>query len=858
MRYAFTILLGLLAGTFPALHLKGQSLTVAEADSLRLLLRAGKADTNRVHQLIRLGEYQIYKPGEFKTDMDSARAYAEQAQGLSRRLGFYPGVARSLNLMGTIRREAKAFEQSIGYHQAALRLYQQHHDWQGEANCYLLLGWAKRDKGEAEKARIDVQKAIALCKEKDYHKGVAQAYVELANTYLYWGKELDTRIIHYQQALQWFARAGDVKGQADVHKELGDLYQEQGSRVQALLELRKALALYQSIHYPRLQGVYDLLGNVSSVMSDYQEGLKYGLKAVQTAEALQDTTLQLCTIYNHLGMTYFYLKQYRKARIYYDKAMLVAQKYNDRSSIVTLTGNIATMLNKTGQMEASAQLLLSTAKRYPPQDIRDSLSLAYPLLRIYTQLKQYALAQEYCNQLLSFLSRVGKNNADRSIIYDGIIPFFIVSKQHGQARKYLAAYEEYCVTKKNLRGASYVRLFWFRLDSMQANYPSAIRHYQQYKVLQDSLLNETKSQQIASLEVLYETEKKERDLKLKEQNIALLREQNKSQQATISQQRTQRNAFIGGTALLLLTLGLGYNRYRLKQRNNRQLEAQRRQLQAQHEALQAQQEVLQAQQSEIHQKNNHLSELLIEKDCLLHEKDTLIGEKEGLLLDKDQFAARQQQLLAEKERLLREIHHRVKNNLQVIMSLLNSQANSLTDKAALSAIQESQHRVQAMALIHQKLYQNEGVSRIPMKAYIEEVVDYLQHFYDLPQPIEFQLAVDPTELDVAQAIPLGLIINEALTNALKYAFRDGRSGTIRLSLRRLERRQLQLTIQDDGAGFPADHNPSQSRSLGMTLMLGLSEQLGGALQVESRPGLSISLTFSGGLQHGRLTKASHG
>jgi two-component sensor histidine kinase len=163
-----------------------------------------------------------------------------------------------------------------------------------------------------------------------------------------------------------------------------------------------------------------------------------------------------------------------------------------------------------------------------------------------------------------------------------------------------------------------------------------------------------------------------------------------------------------------------------------------------------------------------------------------------------------------------------------------------------------------MALIHQKLYQNEGVSRIPIKDYIEEVVAYLEYFYDLPQPVHFQLAIDPIELDVTQAIPLGLIINEALTNALKYAFRDGRSGAISLSLRRLERRQLQLTIKDNGVGFPADYNPSQSRSLGMTLMLGLSEQLGGALQVESHQGLTITLTFSKEPQQATLSQTSYG
>jgi two-component sensor histidine kinase len=125
------------------------------------------------------------------------------------------------------------------------------------------------------------------------------------------------------------------------------------------------------------------------------------------------------------------------------------------------------------------------------------------------------------------------------------------------------------------------------------------------------------------------------------------------------------------------------------------------------------------QQAIIHKKNVSLESLVGEKDALLHEKDGLLAEKEHLLL--------------EKERLLWEIHHRVKNNPQIVMSLLNSQADLLQDQAALLAIQESQHRVQAMALIHQKLYQAEGVARIHMPAYIEELVAYLTDSYRLEQ-----------------------------------------------------------------------------------------------------------------------------
>jgi hypothetical protein len=141
-------------------------------------------------------------------------------------------------------------------------------------------------------------------------------------------------------------------------------------------------------------------------------------------------------------------------------------------------------------------------------------------------------------------------------------------------------------------------LMHFKVDSALANYPSAIKHYQLYTTIKDSIFNKTKSKQIEELGVRYETGKKEQDLKLKEKNIALLREQNKAQQ-------TQRNALVGGTALLLSLLALGYNRYRLKQRSNQLLEAQQQKLQAQqqalqtqHQELQAQKDVLQAQQQE--------------------------------------------------------------------------------------------------------------------------------------------------------------------------------------------------------------------------------------------------------------------
>ncbi|MBC7827590.1 MAG: hypothetical protein H7122_07585 [Chitinophagaceae bacterium] len=802
---------------------KAQKIVLPEADSLQRLLRESKPDTHRVRLQLQLGTYLVYKPGEFQADINNARAYAEHARTLSQKLAFHAGEIHSLNLLGTISREAKDFPKAIVYQKAAISLSQRQRDTKREVTSYLLLAHALRDKGDVQDARKEVQTAIEICKTNGYANEAAEAYIELGNTYANWGEELEQKIVLYGHALQNFEQTDNKRRQADILKDLGDLYGLQSNFPRALLELRKSLELYRSINYPYLQGVYDLLGFISSEMGDYQDGLKYGLMAVTTAENVKDSTLQMCTIYNRVGITYFDLKEHEKAHFYYTKSLHIAERYKDLPSIRIVSGNIANVLMNLRQPQKALLLLQHVAKNYPPESLIDRIHLISRFLNTHAHLKQYAQAQRYCDQLLIISGELGKNDTEQQFLYWNIIRFFLASNQREQARKYLAKFEQLCKESRDLKGSARAQLYWFQLDSMEANYTSAIKHYQKYKKLEDSLYDENKSKQLARMDVQFQTEQKENDLLLKEQNIQTLTKEKLLQAEKIRRDELIRRFIISGTILLLLLLAVIYNRFRLKQKSNRKLEAQQVELQAQQQELKAQQTV-------IREKNEHLSELLTEKDILLVQKDTLIGEKD--------------QLLTEKEWLLKEIHHRVKNNLQVVMSLLNSQAASLEDEAALSAIQESQHRVQAMALIHQKLYQAESVARIPMPSYIDEVVSYLHDSYDLPQPIRFNLSVEPIELDVTQAVPLGLIINEAITNAFKYAFPNGRTGTVSLSLQQLTISTYKLTIKDDGVGLPKNYDPSRSRSLGMTLMHGFSRQLNGELNIISPPGMTINLVFA--------------
>ncbi len=217
----------------------------------------------------------------------------------------------------------------------------------------------------------------------------------------------------------------------------------------------------------------------------------------------------------------------------------------------------------------------------------------------------------------------------------------------------------------------------------------------------------------------------------------------------------------------------------------------------------------------------------------LQEKQHEIGHKNQSL----------EKLLNEKEWLLKEIHHRVKNNLQIVMSLLNTQGAYLQNDAALIAIRDSQHRVQAISLIHKKLYQSDNVGLIFMPHYIHELVDYLADCFDTERRVRFLQEISPIHLDVSQAVPLGLIMNEAITNAIKYAFPGG-EGEIRITLAPLDDDEFALTIGDNGVGLPDDFDPSASRSLGMSLMEGLSSDLGGRFSIRKQAGTEVQVLFT--------------
>jgi len=203
-------------------------------------------------------------------------------------------------------------------------------------------------------------------------------------------------------------------------------------------------------------------------------------------------------------------------------------------------------------------------------------------------------------------------------------------------------------------------------------------------------------------------------------------------------------------------------------------------------------------------------------------------------------------LLTEKEWLLKEVHHRVKNNLHSVISLLEAQAAYL-ENDALQAIEKSQHRIYAMSLIHQKLYQSDDIKTIDMTQYVPELVQYLRDSFDI-NSIHFNLTVDPIQLNASQAIPLGLIINEALTNSLKYAFPDGQGGEITISLKEVDGK-YKLKITDNGIGIKEKAFLTTKNSLGLELIKGLAKEINGDITFDTINGVKIVIAFERDLLH---------
>ena len=644
---------------------------------------------------------------------------------------------------------------------------------------YLQSSRQAQDKNNYAEAKTEAQKAIDGFTALDQPDSLGEARVMLWSASSLSGMPYADRIPLLEKAAAAFDKADNHKRKGDCLKEIADLQQIEGLYPAAMLNLQNALRLYQSVKYPNLQGIYDLLCVVSTNLNEYDESVRYGLLGISTAEAMQDTSLSMCTYYGRLGNAYYMVKDFEKARIYLAKSLAIARKYNDPNGIVTIAIQTTRLYIYWDRPRQALDFLTAIHARYPDFFQSSRFELDVNLLLIYDKLDPAGKTAPYAASVEKALADDHLEYRLRLLGCVNLVNHYFTIHDYKKATAWLSAYSS-TVHMLNLPNHIQNLLQWqFRLDSAQGNYISAIRHYQQFKRQADTTLNQAKTRQIEQYNALYEFEKKDK-------NILALQKETQAQQDRLRQEVFLRRVTLGGIALLIIIIGLMYYTVRVKQRSNRLLEAQR---------------------AEIDRKNHSLQQLVTEKDWLV-----------------------------------KEIHHRVKNNLHMVVGLLASQAEYLKGEEAYDAITESQHRIQAMSLIHQKLYNTENLSSIDMPHYVHELVDYLESSFDTAKNIRFVLDIAKASFPLSHSIPIGLILNEAITNAIKYAFPGGRKGQITILLQQPNpQAPFSLIVRDDGIGIPAERR--RQSSLGLSLIEGLSRDIRGHLHIVNDHGTVISLTF---------------
>jgi two-component sensor histidine kinase len=536
-------------------------------------------------------------------------------------------------------------------------------------------------------------------------------------------------------------------------------------------ELLNVLGKFRSVGCPNLHYVYQQLTQLKYQEGDHIKTIYYSLETIKSMKSTGDS-LAAGDFYLWHAAACYLADEFQKAIDYSGLAIegyaVHAGEYGIPEAAFWHTGG----LRKMNRFPEALEFMKHILKEYPPQNPYDEITDNSTMGNIYRDMKQYDKAAPY---FLRAYELNKKQDHPELGLERNLGQMYVESHQYEKARPFLNSALKQGGTPSYF---GYLHFLMFLVDSAAGNYRAAIYHLNRNHKQVDSGLAESKQRDVQKLLIQFESQKKEDSIKLKDQNIALLKQNAAFQQTKLDKTALLIKITIGGVFLLLVIATLLYRQYRNKRRINR-----------------------------------------------------VITEKNELL----------EQLLIEKEWLFKEVHHRVKNNLHTILCLLESQASHLKNEG-LAAVEVSQHRIYAMSLIHQKLYQSDDIKSILMDRYIAEFVEYLDDSFEGDSERRFILEVEPIRLGVAQAIPLALIINEAVTNSMKYAFPDKRPGVITISMHKTGE-QITLLLADNGIGIGDRPAFPQTESLGLELMKGLSKEIHGRIAFTNDCGTKITITF---------------
>lgn len=679
---------------------------------------------------------------------------------------------------------------------------------EGVINAMVLKALCFYKKDKSDPGFTLAKQALALAQKVKNNNGIAESYIAMGQYYPYSEpKSLRSRTLYYDTATVIFRKEHNMHRLATILEDDAEWRFLDNKKTEAIKILFEALNVHKALGNKNLQGVYWMIGRTSNGLGDYPDAIKYNLLAIKAAKTVGDSSLKLCSIYHSLAATYIGMGDFRQALPYSLEALKIARRYKDRNYIITVAFAAAAEYTRINRFDQALPLLHEMEKNDP--DGQNEMIITASYLNNFNYARQFDKAAFYAQKLKKVLNKFSSDDFNAfTIPFSFLANYYADTRQINMAYHYANLHSAIPPEKRTAVTNRSIENVYFHLDSLKGDFKAAIKHYRNAQKIKDSVDNVTKAYQISLLQIENDTEKKNDEIDALNKR-ALVRD------AVLKRNQLMQRVTVAGSLLLVIITILIYSRYKLKQRSNA---------------------LLMKQKSEIDHQN-------IELQLLVNDKNQLIGDKDCLLLEKDVLLLEKDLLLKDKDLLIKEVNHRVKNNLQIVMSLLQSQSGYLQNKEAQDAILEGQNRVQTIAIMHDQLFRADNVTQINLLSYISELVHCLNHSINKgSQKVTIRFDVDAIMLDVAQAIPVGIILNETVTNALKYAFPGDLTGQILITVKQIEQ-EIQMRISDDGVGLSSDLISGKAGSLGMKLIRGLSRQLKGKFEFINNNGVTVAVAF---------------
>lgn len=677
----------------------------------------------------------------------------------------------------------------------------------------------------ADQAKIDSLKTVLTQASNDSTR--SNTYEELGDQWQ--TTNPDSSVYHYKAALELIGEGKNPELAAKINNKLGAVYFYDLRSEEAIDYFNKSLTLAQAtimkeelldIHYniayyytrfenyvlsienfkqaadyaielnieKRLAYIYNNLGLMYHYSADYGNAIFYNLKSLELKEKIGDNTIGL----NHVNMALSYLKQenYNKAFEHNFIAIGIFEKAEKLNYIALTHKNIGDLHLDIHQLDSARYYYKKSFDYY--NDVNDKTSIARLFMvmgNIDTKERLFRDAESKYQQALESLPENGSKKL-RCALYSNISGLHMELAAGKTSNKTVNLNKALKYSGMMLSVSKEIGSLEHEVESLDKLYRTyellnvkeqALIYAGKYIVARDSLFSEQKQKSILDLQTKYETEKKTYEIEFLNKENDMIAYKLSQSELLHKKQKTIIYLLVGGLLVISTLVFIIYRYYLLTKKSNHKLISQNR---------------------------------------------VITKQKE------------------EKELLVQEIHHRVKNNLQIISSLFDLQLRSTEDITTKNALVDGLTRVKSVALLHELLHQNEDALNVDFSEFTNNLIGHIGKSFDEKKGFDFDINIpENVQFDIAKTIPLGLIINELTTNAFKYSAKNGDAGLISVKLHQ-ENDAFKLEIKDQGEGLPEELDVTKSKSLGLRLVRTLSSQINGKLNYEYDEGAKFVLAFS--------------